>query len=123
MDLTALLQRAVESGASDIHCKIGQPPFLRHDGELTPLGDLPPLADADLTAMLDAVTRSTPRRRQTFDEIGELDIAYSEPGLPRFRVNGFRQRGAISFVLRVIPDAIPNFAELHLPPGVGRLAE
>jgi twitching motility protein PilT len=123
MDLTALLQRAVESGASDIHCKIGQPPFLRYDGELTPLSDLPPLSDAELAAMLDAVTRDAPRRRQTFDEIGELDIAYSEPGLPRFRVNGFRQRGAISFVLRVIPDAIPSFAELHLPSGVARLAE
>jgi twitching motility protein PilT len=123
MDLTAVLQRAVESGASDIHCKIGQPPVFRHDGELVPSSDFPPLDDVELEAILDAVTAATPRRRETFDEIGELDIAYSMPGLPRFRVNGFRQRGAISFAFRVIPDTIPSFAELHLPPGVGRLAE
>src|SRR5688572_20725282 len=97
MDLTAVLQRAVESGASDIHCKIGQPPVFRHDGELVPSSDFPPLDDVELEAILDAVTAATPRRRETFDEIGELDIAYSMPGLPRFRVNGFRQRGAISF--------------------------
>jgi twitching motility protein PilT len=123
MDLTALLQRAVEGGASDIHCKIGQPPVFRYDGELAPSSDFAPLGDAELEAILDAVTAVAPRRRQIFDEIGEVDIAYSAPGLPRFRVNGFRQRGAISFAFRVIPDTIPSFAELHLPPGVGRLAD
>jgi twitching motility protein PilT len=63
-----------------------------------------------------------PRRREAFDETGDLDLAYSKPGLPRFRVNGFRQRGAISFAFRAIPDQIPGFDELHLPPGVARLA-
>jgi twitching motility protein PilT len=57
-----------------------------------------------------------------FHETGDLDIAYTAEGLPRFRVNAFRQRGAISFALRVIPRDVPSFEQLNLPPGVGRLA-
>jgi twitching motility protein PilT len=122
MDLNAVLRHAVESGASDVHFKVGQPPVLRSDGELAPATEFPPLGEAELEAVLDQVTVTTPRRRQIFDETGDLDIAYSEPGLPRFRVNGFRQRGAISFAFRVIPSVIAGFDQLHLPPGVGRLA-
>jgi twitching motility protein PilT len=122
MDLTAVLRRAVSAGASDVHLKVGQPPVLRTDGELAPAADFGPLGDADLQAVLDLVSAAYPRRRELFDETGDLDLAYSEPGLPRFRVNGFRQRGAISFAFRAIPDEIPGFAELNLPPGVERLA-
>jgi twitching motility protein PilT len=122
MDLSAVLRHAVEGGASDVHLKVGQPPVLRHDGELEPATEFPPLSDADLEAVLDQVSASTPRRREHFDETGDLDIAYSEAGLPRFRVNGFRQRGAISFAFRVIPDAVAGFDELHLPAGVASLA-
>jgi twitching motility protein PilT len=123
MDLTAVLRHAVESGASDVHLKVGQPPMLRHDGELEPATEFAALSDGDLEGVLDQLTIATPDRRQHFDEAGDLDIAYSESGLPRFRVNGFRQRGAISFAFRLIPDTIAGFDELHLPPGVGRLAE
>jgi twitching motility protein PilT len=123
MDLTAVLRHAVESGASDVHLKVGQPPMLRNDGELEPATEFPPLNDGDLEWVLDQLTTPTPHRRQHFDEAGDLDIAYSEPGLPRFRVNGFRQRGAISFAFRLIPDTIAGFDELHLPAGVGRLSE
>jgi twitching motility protein PilT len=123
MDLNAVLRHAVEAGASDVHFKVGQPPVLRFDGQLAPTTEFPPLGEAELVHVLDQVTVATPRRRQIFDETGDLDIAYSEPGLPRFRVNGFRQRGAISFAFRVIPSVIAGFGELHLPAGVGRLAE
>ena len=123
MDLNAVLRRAVESGASDVHFKVGQPPVLRHDGQLAPAPEFPPLGDAELESVLEQVTRGAPRRRLAFEETGDLDIAYSEPGLPRFRVNGFRQRGAISFAFRVIPNRIPGFDALRLPPGVARLAD
>jgi twitching motility protein PilT len=123
MELNAVLRHAVEGGASDVHFKVGQPPVLRFDGELAPAEGFERLGDADLDAILDEVTMATPRRRETFQESGDLDIAYSEPNLPRFRVNGFRQRGAISFAFRVIPDAIPAFDELHLPRGVSRLSD
>ena len=69
------------------------------------------------------MTRISPKRRDPFEDTGDLDIAFSHPSLPRFRVNGFRQRGATSFAFRVIPSEIPSFATLGLPPGVGRLAE
>jgi twitching motility protein PilT len=117
-----ILKRAVERGASDVHLKLGQPPVIRLDGDLEQM-DVPPLKEDDLEAVLDAVTQIAPRRRDAFDDSGDLDIAYSHPSLPRFRVNGFRQRGATSFALRVIPSEIPNFATLGLPRGVTRLAE
>ena len=123
IDLIALLTRAVESGASDIHLKLGQPPIVRLDGDLEQLEDVPALSEPDLEAVLDAVTQISPRRRDTFEETGDLDIAFSHPSLPRFRVNGFRQRGATSFAFRVIPSEIPNFTKLGLPVGVARLAE
>ena len=122
MDLNDVLRHAVAAGASDVHLKVGQPPVLRSDGALAPApGE--PLGDADLESVLAQVTAAVPERRQVFDQTGDLDLAYSAEGLPRFRVNGFRQRGAISFAFRVIPNEIPNFGDLHLPPGVARLAQ
>ncbi|HEY7730826.1 MAG TPA: PilT/PilU family type 4a pilus ATPase [Gaiellaceae bacterium] len=122
MDLDSILRRAVDLGASDVHLKLGQPPVIRIDGDLEPLPEEPPLAEADLEAALGVVTGLSPRRRELFEESGDLDIAYSHPELPRFRVNGFRQRGAISIALRVIPSEIPTFEQLGLPPGVKRLS-
>jgi twitching motility protein PilT len=123
VDLNAVLGRAVELGASDIHLKVGQPPVLRRDGELGLLPDHPPLYDTDLEAALAVVADLAPAKLSHFHETGELDIAYTAEGLPRFRVNGFRQRGSISFAFRVIPKEVPGFEQLRLPQGVRRLAE
>ena len=123
MDLQSLLQRAVEADASDVHLKIGQPPVFRHDGALIPLHGWPPLDEIELDTILATVTAQDPVRRAGFEETSELDLAYTPSGLPRFRVNGFRQRGAISFAFRVIPSNVPNFVELGLPEGVARLAD
>jgi twitching motility protein PilT len=122
MELDAILLRAVGLGASDIHLKLGQPPVVRKDGELVHVSELDELDDAALEATLAQVTSALPARRELFEQTGELDLAYSKPELPRFRVNGFRQRGAISFAFRVIPERIPGFDELRLPRGVARLA-
>jgi twitching motility protein PilT len=123
VDLNAVLGRAVELGASDIHLKIGQPPVLRRDGELGLLPDHAPLQESDLAEALHLLTDLAPAKRAAFLESGELDIAYTATDLPRFRVNGFRQRGSTSFAFRVIPKNVPSFDELRLPPGVRRLAE
>jgi twitching motility protein PilT len=123
VDLNAVLARAVELGASDIHLKVGQPPIVRKDGELGLLPEHPPLTEPDLEAALAVVADLAPAKLQAFHETGELDIAYTAGDLPRFRVNGFRQRGAISFAFRVIPKHVPSFQELRLPKGVERLAE
>jgi twitching motility protein PilT len=122
MELNDVLRHAAEVGATDVHFKLGQPPVLRSDGALAPANVFPALGENDLTSILDAVTIAAPRRREAFDETGELDIAYAASDLPRFRVNGFRQRGAISFAFRRVPAAIAGFEDLGLPKGVERLA-
>ena len=122
-DLNSMLRRAVELGASDIHLKLGQPPMLRRDGAVGPMEAWPPLGDAELEETLQLVTLRAPARRDGFHEHGELDIAYTSEGMPRFRVNGFRQRGAISFALRVTPTNVASFEELRMPPAVKMLAE
>ncbi len=122
MDLDATLQHAVELGASDIHLKIGRPPLLRRDGDIVPLEGSAELGHLDLEAVLGAIAGHVPARLGAFAETGELDIAYQNEGLPRFRVNGFRQRGSISFAFRAIPAVVPTFADLHLPLGVEMLA-
>jgi twitching motility protein PilT len=121
MDLNTLLSRAIGLNASDIHLKVGQPPIVRHDGNLFALDGVAPLTEEHLEGVLDIVTRGNPARRALFDSSGDLDISYSVDGR-RFRVNGFRQRGAISFAFRIIPVEIPSFEALGLPPGVKRLA-
>jgi twitching motility protein PilT len=123
VDIDNLLAHAVELGASDVHLKIDRPPIVRLDGTLEPLAGAQPLTAADLDDVLRSVTQPVPHRLESFREQGELDIAYETPSLPRFRVNGFRQRGATSFAFRVIPRKIPTFDSLHLPGGVKRLAE
>ena len=123
MDLELVLKRAVELGASDIHLKVERPPIVRRDGALGELEGEIELNERDLELALEEVCADTPKRLQTFLETGELDSAFAPPGLPRFRVNGFRQRGSISIAFRVIPRQVPDFGDLSLPPGVRRLAE
>jgi twitching motility protein PilT len=123
VELNAVLRRAVEQGASDVHLKVGQIPVMRRDGDLTAFDDHPPLTDADLETVLAVIAELTPAKRESFYETGELDIAYTSEDLPRFRVNAFRQRGSISFAFRVIPRKVPNFDDLRLPRGVRNMAE
>ncbi len=123
MELELVLRRAVDLGASDIHLKVERPPIVRRDGSLGELEGEPQLTERDLELALEQVCAETPKRLQTFLETGELDSAYAPEGLPRFRVNGFRQRGSISIAFRVIPREVPDFGDLSLPAGVRRLAE
>ena len=123
MDLNDLLRRAVEAKASDIHLKVDRPPMVRCDGSVGALPGWPELTAQDLDDALRAVTTIAPQRYDLFHETGDLDIAYTGEGLPRFRVNAFRQRGAVSFALRVIPKTVPRFEDLGLPEGIRRLAE
>ncbi len=123
MELNPLLRRAVELGASDIHLKVGLPPILRRDGGLSPLEESAILSDKDMDSLIEVVGARSPERLEAFKQTGDLDIAFQEGDLPRFRVNAFRQRGHISFAFRVIPKGIPSFEALGLPPGIQRLAD
>src|SRR6478736_5570716 len=123
MQLNDLLRSAVEAGASDIHLKFGRPPRMRRNGLVTPMENGEELSNADLDGYLRTITSLVPSRYERFNASGDLDIAYTAEGLPRFRVNAFRQRGMISFALRVIPKTVPQFEDLRLPKGVERLSE
>ena len=93
MDLELVLRRAVELGASDVHLKVERPPIVRRDGIL---GELEGEMTSPSGPRARPRTGLLPKRRsgcRPFLETGELDSAYAPPGLPRFRVNGFRQRG------------------------------
>jgi twitching motility protein PilT len=122
MDLNSLLRTAVGLGASDVHLKAGRPPVVRLDGALEVLDGWDPLGPAQLELILREVCGSASARLTTFQESGEFDAAYQPAGLPRFRVNAFRQRGDISFAFRVIPTDVPTFESLSIPPGVRDLA-
>jgi twitching motility protein PilT len=123
VDLDRLLFHAVRLGASDIHLKLDRPPMVRKDGAVTPMPDWAPLTEQDLEVALQHVCSPAPARLAAFHETGDLDIAYAAEGLPRFRVNAFRQRGTISFAFRVIPRNVPTFEQLSLPAGVTKLAD
>ena len=122
MDLNALLAETVARGGSDLHLKVSSPPMARLDGSLGPIAETP-LTDADLERALEIVAARTPQKLQLFQESGDLDTAYTAAGVGRFRVNGFRQRGSISFAFRHVPDEVPTFEKLGLPRGVELLAD
>ncbi len=121
MNINDLLKIAVERKASDLHLKVGSHPVIRVDGELIGLGDLKRLLQEDTIAMAFSIMNA--RQKQRFKEEYELDIAYSVPGLGRFRCNVFQQRGAVGLVLRVIPARIMTLRELMLPPVLEKICE
>jgi twitching motility protein PilT len=123
IDLDKILSAAVERGASDVHLKAGRPPIVRFDGELEPLPGFSALGALELGAVVSHIGASAHSRLEVFERTGELDTAYQPHGLPRFRVNAFRQRGEISLAFRVIPHRVPGFKILRLPPGVETLAD
>jgi twitching motility protein PilT len=120
--LQAILSAAAERGASDVHLKTGRPPIVRFDGELEPLPGFSPLGALELEDVVKHVGASSRSQIDVFERTGELDTAYQPAGLPRFRVNAFRQRGEISLAFRVIPRTVPDFQTLRLPPGVETLS-
>jgi twitching motility protein PilT len=108
----AILQQMVQLNASDLHLKVGRPPTLRVNGDLSPL-PLPALRPEDLTAL--AKELMTPKQVKEFSEYREADFARGVPGIGRFRVNAYQQRGTIAFALRTIPHTAKSCGELNLP--------
>lgn len=113
MHINDLLKIATEKGASDLHLKVGSHPVIRVTGELIPMVDLKRLMQEDTIAMAFSIMNN--RQKQKFKDHLEIDIAYSVPGLGRFRCNIFQQRGTVGLVLRVIPVKILTIRELLLP--------
>ncbi|MCK6478460.1 MAG: type IV pilus twitching motility protein PilT [Phycisphaerales bacterium] len=109
----AILQQMVQVGASDLHLKVGRPPTLRVHGELSPL-PLPALRPEDLSMLAKEIM--SPKQVKEFTEYREADFATGVPGIGRFRVNAYQQRGTIAFAIRTIPHQARSVRELNLPP-------
>ncbi len=121
-DVDDALRRLVELGGSDLHLKVQIPPMLRIDGQLRPIEGAAPLAPQDTEDAMRAMLRD-PVKLDELNEEHEADFSYSIAGIARFRVNAFRQRGALSLVCRAIPVSIRSVADLRLPPVISELAE
>src|SRR5258707_4946214 len=121
MHVNDLMKIAVENGASDLHIKVGSFPMMRVRGELVPASEEKRLDHDDVVAISAAVMSTA--QRQKYKESQEIDLAYSVPGLGRFRCNIFQQRGTVGMVLRVIPMQIRTIDELGLPAVLRKIAE
>jgi twitching motility protein PilT len=120
-EITTALRTLVERGGSDLHVKVDSPPVARMHGELIPLEGFGKLTAEDTELAFHGI--AGPRSLSEFESDGEADFSYALPGVSRFRVNVFRQRGAISIVCRAIPFQIRSIADLGLPDVVRELAE
>jgi len=115
----AVLQRLIQDGASDLHLKVGRPPVLRVHGDLFSL-DMPPLRPEDLKALAEQIM--TPKQVKEFAEHKEADFAIGVPGIGRFRVNVYQQRGTIAYAMRSVPYQVRTIEELNLPPVLGEIS-
>ena len=119
--LLALLQKGAQHRASDVLLKVGQPPAFRVNGALHYLqGDK--LKPAQ-TAALASIVLQKSRYKGQLEDLQEFDTSYGAPGIGRYRVNVYRQRGTLAMALRSIPLRVPTFEELRLPPAVRKLAD
>jgi twitching motility protein PilT len=121
-DIDAALRHLVEVGGSDLHLKAAAPPTLRIHGELSPLPGSEPLT-AEITGSTFRQIVQDAELLEEFDRVGEADFSYSVPGVSRFRVNAFRQRGSTALALRAIPFQVRTVDDLGLPPVIRDLAD
>ena len=120
MNIDDLLRHTVERGASDLHLKVGNVPFLRIDGDLQPTShDV--LTPPDTVAFGNTVMSE--HKRREFEAHNEADIGYTLQGVGRFRINVFRQRGLVGLAVRRVRSEIPTFEELRLPEVMRTLAD
>lgn len=119
MNVVELVNIATEKKASDIHITVGTPPVLRINGELLVLeGET--LMPQDTKALVYETLDE--RTIEELEENGEVDTSFSSPGVGRYRVNAYKQRGSYGMALRIIPLEVPTIDELGLPGVVKDLA-
>jgi len=106
------ISQMVQRNGSDLLLKVGRPPTIRLNGELTPL-EMSPMKPEDLKALAEQIM--TPRQVKEFAEKKEADFAIGVPGVGRFRTNVYQQRGTLAFAFRAIPYEVKSVRELMLP--------
>lgn len=119
ININDLLMKIVEMKASDLHITVGIPPVIRKDGVLRHFGDTP-LRPEDTERLTSQILDSEQKR--IIKEVGELDLSYHLPGVSRFRVNAYKQRGSYSLAIRVVNMKVPSLDELGFPECVKNLA-
>ncbi|MCS6859333.1 MAG: type IV pilus twitching motility protein PilT, partial [Abditibacteriales bacterium] len=115
IDLEKLMRFAVEQGASDIFLKAYSPPCIRLHSQVIKL-DAPPLTPEDVKDAADMLMSE--EQMAKFEQTREMDLGFEFPGVSRFRVNLYQQRGTIGIVMRTIPLRIRTIQELGLPEAV-----
>ncbi len=120
LNIDELLKAAAAKKASDLHLKVGSNPIARVDGHLEPLDPNVRLTQEDVVAIAFSIMNN--QQKQRFKERPEIDLAYSAPGLGRFRVNVYQQRGTVNLVFRAVPTKILTIQELHLPAVIEKMA-
>src|ERR1700737_1556171 len=115
----SVLQHMIQSNASDLHLKVGRPPTLRIDGHMLSM-ELPALKQEDLRSLAEQIM--APKNIKEFSEQKESDFALAVPGIGRFRVNAYQQRGTIAYAMRTVPFQAKTIGELNLPDAVERIA-
>lgn len=120
MTFDDILKQAVQMHASDVHLKAGVSPIVRIHGLLR---ELIPGQKALDASDIEGLARSVMNEMQwaQFNIDHEIDLSYSVPGLARFRLNVFHQRGTVRMVIRHVPHNVPTFKDLHLPLQIGKL--
>jgi twitching motility protein PilT len=121
-DVDAALRHVIETECSDLHLKVPVPPHIRRHGKLHPIAGEPSLRPDDTERILFHILKHD-EKIEEFRRDGEVDFSYALPGLGRFRVNAFRQRGSVSIVCRAIPFQIKSIEDLLLPPVISELAD
>jgi twitching motility protein PilT len=121
-DFEQALRRVVETEGSDLHLKVPAHPIIRCHGKLEPIPGSQPLTPETTEQVFHAMLTDQGKMKE-FEEENEVDFSFALPGVARFRVNAFRQRGHISIVCRAIPFKIKSVEELLLPPVVDDLAD
>jgi twitching motility protein PilT len=121
-DLDQALRQLVEQEGSDLHLKVPARPMIRRHGRLMPLEGSEPLKPDIMEQLVVHMVKDESKLAE-FRAENEVDFSYSIPGLARFRVNAFRQRGSVSIVCRAIPIQIKSIDELLLPPVINELAD
>jgi twitching motility protein PilT len=114
LDFAEVLQRMVAERASDVHLTAGFAPAIRVRGKIMALEEYPVLTGQETREIVYSILNSDQRKR--FENELQIDLAYMIPGVARFRVNCFFQRGAISAAFRHIPEEIKSLESLGLPP-------
>ncbi len=120
-DFSAVLSRMVEAKASDVHLTPGFPPAMRERGKIQPMEGFPVLSTQQTRDVIFSILNDDQRKR--FENNLQLDFAYAIPGVARFRVNCFFQRGSVSAAFRLVPQEIPSLDSLKVPQVLRELSE